>query len=59
MKKKIEKKEKTVQKESNASAKTPKEFKQRHYSEAGKSVLEDLKRATDAEKEHRKSEREG
>ena len=50
---------KTQQKESDSKAKTPKEFKQRHFSEAGKSILEDLKKATDAEKEHRSSEREG
>ena len=59
MKKKVEKKEKITSKESNDNAKTPKEFKQRYFSDAGKSVLEDLKRATDAEKEHRSSEREG
>ena len=58
MKKKVSK-EKPTPKESNTNAKTPKEFKQRHFSEAGKSILEDLKKATDAEKEHRLSEREG
>ena len=58
MKKKVSK-EKPTQKESNANAKTSKEFKQRHFSDAGKSILEDLKKATDAEKEHRSSEREG
>ena len=48
------------QKETNFKPKTPKEFKERHYSDTGKSILEDLKKATDAEKDHRKSgEREG
>jgi hypothetical protein len=45
-------------KESTAKLQTPEEFKKRHYSDVGTSVFEDLKKATNAEKEFRKGREE-
>ena len=47
-----------VPKESGSKGKSSEDFKKRKYSEVGSSVLEDLKRATEAEKKHRDEGRE-
>lgn len=47
-----------VPKESGVKSKTSDEFKKRKFSEAGSSVLEDLRKATEAERKHRDEGRE-
>lgn len=54
--KKMKKKE---TKNTEVKGKTAKEFKERKFSKVGSTVLEDLKKATDAEKEYRKNTQEG
>lgn len=54
------KKEKKETKEASESiSKTSEQFKRRNFSDVGTSVLDDLKKATEAERKHRQSEKEG